>query len=55
MWDDCKGLLKEGSDDARSDPRMLCCLQDSRRVNAERASLHVLYAVANTCVFANTS
>lgn len=29
LWDDCERLLKEGPDDARPDPRMLCGLQSS--------------------------
>jgi len=29
VWDDSERLFKEGSDDARPNPRMLCCLQGS--------------------------
>ena len=32
LWDDSEGLAEESPDDARTHPRMLCGLQDTRRV-----------------------
>lgn len=33
LWDDCEGLSEESSDDARTDSRVLCSLQDTGRVS----------------------